>query len=394
MRAPLVALALLAAVPAATAQELESQLERALQLVSSAVEQSFARTLPLPAPSTGVSYSFDPASGNFRRDPATLGQVYLQRADPIGAGRWNLSFVYQYAGLDELGGHDAGSLPSEAPIPLDGLAAAIDFSTFGLGVDVHQFLFAASYGISDDLEVSVAVPIVYSDISIDLLLSAAAETPGGEVVTISEPIREHQKSTGIGDVFLRAKYRLLALDDVRVAAALQLRLPSGNQTALHGLGYVEMTPLAIVSTRIFEPAPWARLQGHFNGGVEIDVEDAGNSTAAWGFGLDWGVSDGVTAAIAFLAQNDFSGVAPPGAFTFPACSGDLVTCATDPSARGGTQQLFGLTGERVDTYSFSIGGRASVWRDTLFAMVNVAIPLNDAFVRTTPIPLIGLEATF
>jgi hypothetical protein len=41
----------------------------------------------------------------------------------------------------------------------------------------------------------------------------------------------------------------------------------------------------------------------------------------------------------------------------------------------------------------SIGGRAGLWRDTVFGFVNVAIPLNDAFVRTAPIPMIGLEVT-
>jgi hypothetical protein len=56
--------------------------------------------------------------------------------------------------------------------------------------------------------------------------------------------------------------------------------------------------------------------------------------------------------------------------------------------------LFGITGDRANYYNASIGGRGGVWRDTVFVFANVAIPLNDGFVRTAPIPLVGVEGTF
>ena len=55
----------------------------------------------------------------------------------------------------------------------------------------------------------------------------------------------------------------------------------------------------------------------------------------------------------------------------PRCQSDLVTCAADPTVR--EQQLYGLAGDRPDYYTFSIGGRGALWRDTLFAFANVAI---------------------
>jgi hypothetical protein len=373
---------------AALAQEIVDQLETALDLASAALERSFARALPLPAPSAGVSYSFDPVTGNFERDPSTFGQIYLERADPLGARRLNLSFVYQYVSLDSLEGHDAGDLRNAGPIPIAGLAAAIDIARLSVGADVHQFLFAATYGITDVLEASLAVPVVYSD------LSGAAVTPGGELVLIEDRVSDTMKPVGVGDVLLRGKYRFAELDDVHLAAGLLLRFPSGSEEDLQGIGFFEVTPSLLASTRVFQPASWARLQGHFNGAVDFDTEDVNESDARWGFGLDWGVTGDVTAAIAFLAQNQFARVAPAGTFTFPVCRSDLVTCAGNESVRVGTQQLFGLTGGRPDYYTLSIGGRGAVWRDTLFLLVNVAIPLNDGFVRTAPIPLIGIESTF
>lgn len=391
----LLGLVLLFAVGArAAAQELPVQLDAALSLVSDALEKQFARSLPLPAPAAGVSYSFDPATGNFQRDASTFGQVYLERAQPLGAGRFNVSFVYQYVQLDALDGIDADNLRNQTPIPFPDLAAAVDFPKLDVGAEVSQFLFAATYGISEALEASLAIPLVYSDVSADVRYEAAAVTPQDELVLLSDRVRYSEQDFGIGDVMLRGKYRFAELTDVGLAAALLLRFPSGDEEELQGIGFFEITPSLVASTRRWEPASWARLQGYFNGGIAFDTEDVDNSEARWGFGLDWGVTDDLTASLAFLAQNEFARVAPAGTFTVPRCNADLVTCAIDPSVRVGTQQLFGLTGDRPDYYDLAIGGRGALWRDTLFAFVNVSIPLNDGFVRTEPVPLIGFEGTF
>jgi hypothetical protein len=378
----------------ARAQDVVMQLEDAIGLVGTAVERSFARALPLPAASAGVSYSFDPATGNFQRDPSTYGQVYLERADPLGAHDLNLLFVYQFVEIDRLDGHKADDLRNAAPIPIENVLAAFEIPTFNLGAQVHQFLFAATYGITNDLEASIAVPLMYSDLTADVPFTVAGELPDGEIIVLEDRATVDDHPVGVGDVFLRSKYRFMEFDDVHLAAGLLLRIPSGSDEDLQGIGYTEVTPSLLASTRIFMPAPWARLQGYFNAGLGFNTDDVDSSEARWGFGLDWGVTEGLTAAVAFLAQNQFARVAPPGSFTFPSCQGDVITCATDPSVRVGTQQLFGLSGERPDYYNLAIGGRGAVWHETVFAFVNVAFPLNDSFVRFEPIPLIGFEGTF
>lgn len=379
---------------AAAAQSEATKLERALDSVVHAVQRSFARALPLPAPSAGVSYSFDAATGTFQRDPSTFGQIYLERADPLGSGRLNVSLVYQYVSLEALEGHGVNPLRTAAPIPVTDRYAAVDLASLAIDAEVHQFLFAASYGIGDQAEVSIAVPLTYSHISINAPITGAALTEEGELVLIEEQVRDDDNPVGIGDILLRGKYRFLEQEDFDLAAGLLLRLPVGSEDDLQGIGYLEVSPALLASTRVFRLAPWARLQGHVNAAIDFDTEDVDASDARWGLGLDWGMTDRITASMAFLAQNQFARVAPAGTFTFPRCNADVVTCALDPSVRGGTQQLYGLSGDRPDYYTFSIGGRGALWRDTLFLLANVAIPLNDGFVRTAPIPLVGLEATF
>jgi hypothetical protein len=340
-----------------------------------------------------VSYSFDPATGNFQRDPSTYGQIYLERANPIGAGRVNLSFAYQYVALAALDGHDAGALRTRYPIPLVVVPVALEFPLLDLDWRTHQFLFAATYGLTDTLEVSLALPVIYTIQDSSGVVRGAALNPGG-VVVAEETFSESDKTVGIGDVMLRAKLRLLELRNLQLAAGLLLRFPSGEEKDLQGIGFYEVTPSVLASSRIVELASWARLQGHVNAGVDFDTEDVGNSDARWGIGLDWGFTDDVTASLAFLAQNQFARVAPAGTFTLPACQADLVTCAIDPPLPVGAQQAFGLTGDRPDYYTLAIGGRGALWRDTIFAFASVAIPLNDGFVRMDPIPLVGFEGTF
>ncbi len=389
----LILLALILPAPV-SAQNVVQQVDAVLNQVEQALGESFARSLPLAAAAPGVAYSFDPASGNFRRDPATFGQVYLERADPLGMGRLNLWFAYQYVQLETIEGHDADDLRDPYPIPLTNLFAAVQIPRLSVSAEVHQFLFALTYGFSDNIEASIAIPVVYSALRVRAHVAAAALTPNGELVEIEEQLDMPQDVLGPGDIMLRAKYRFLEWPELHAAASLLARLPSGNTSDLQGIGFFELTPTLVASTRLFEPASWARLQGHVNAGIGIDTQDVNSSEARWGIGVDWGVTEDLTAAIAFLGRNEFSRIGSAGSFLFPRCDTDLVTCATDPSARDGSAPLFGITGERADYYNLSVGARAALWRDTLFGFVNVAIPLNDGFVGTAPIPLIGVEGTF
>jgi hypothetical protein len=388
-------LLLTAATAPARAQNIAGRLDAALLRAQDTLAESFGRSLPLPSASAGVSYAFDPATGNFERQPTTFGQVYLDRADTLGAKRVNVQFLYEYVKLDELSGEDASDLRDPTPIYVPGKAAAIRVPRLDVKAVQHQFLFALTYGITENFEATVALPLLYNVLDARARVAAVGIRTDGAVVSVDQTVEDNTRPFGVGDLFLRAKYRIVDEGPVHVAANLLLRIPTGDQDDLQGIGFVELAPTLIASTRVFEPAPWARLQGHLNAGVGFDTEDVGASEARWGIGLDWGITQRITAAIAILGRNQFARVAPPGFFDFPRCrTQNLLLCASDQSVRGGTAPLFGLSGARPDYYDLSIGGRGSVWRDTVFAFVNVVLPLNDGFVRTDPIPLIGVEATF
>jgi hypothetical protein len=306
----------------------------------------------------------------------------------------NVSVAYQYVQLEKLDGHDADSLHDPGPIPVTDLLAAIEIPELSLEGATHTLLFGLTYGFSADFDASVVMPVVYSDVRVSAELDAAAVTEEGELVLIEEAFAEPEHGVGPGDVQLRGRYRFLEAEYLHLAAGLLLRIPTGDEDALQGIGFTEVAPSLLASSRIYQPAPCARLQGHFNATLGINAEDVDAGEARWGLGLDWGLTDDLTVALAFLGRHQFASIAGPGVLDIPRCSSDLVDCATDPSQRDTTAPLFNLSGERPDYYTLSLGGRIALWRDMLFAFANVAIPLNDGFIRTAPIPVAGVEATF
>ncbi len=383
MRSAVLALVLLAMLPRPA--RAQGVVQVIFGRLTNEVAQSFARSFPVISASAGVSYNFNPATATFERESGLVGQLFLERADPIGRGHWNLGVSYQRVALATLEGKDVHDLSDTVPIALvDSTYHVVGTATFDkLNVDavLHQTTFSATYGITDDADVNLTIPVIYSNLDTGLALSAMVLSTGQTVHTFTEA---PSQDTGVGDVILRGRYRLLERDPLHVAAGLVLRFPSGSVEQLRGTGVYEVAPLLYASTRSWQPASWARLSGHMNGGVDFVADDVGTSEARWGVGLDWGVSDGATVGMAVLGRHPFQRLAPPGFF-------DVVRVR--PGPRLTAEPLFGLQGHRPDYYDFSLGGRLNLWRDTVIMFANAVFPLNDAGVRTEIIPLIGLEVT-
>src|SRR5262249_13717096 len=132
----------------------------------------------------------------------------------------------------------------------------------------------------------------------------------------------------------------------------------------------------------FDMARSMHLLGYLNAGVNVDAQDAGSSEGRWGVGLDCGLGERGTLAIAVSGRHAFESLLPPGTTTFP----------HPPDFR--ERALFGIEGGRADIYDFSIGGRINLWRDELIGFANVILPLNRDGVRADMIPTAGIETTF
>ena len=374
--------ALLLPAAAAAQNALETRSDQITQQIATA----FVRSYPLIAASAGVAYRFDPVTGNFQREPAIAGQVFLERAASIGRGRWNLGVSYQRVPLESLEGQDTDSLSDPVPLALvDDTGQVVGQATLDrldISAVTHVTTLSFTYGVTDDADVNLTFPMIASNTGVRLT-ATATDFITGETDTPS--LRDDESDFGAGDLIIRGRYRFFERDPGALAAGLVVRFPTGSVERLRGTGEYEVMPALYASSRTWHLAPWAQLSLHLNLGVDVVTGDLGQSEGRWGIGCDWGLTDRATLGLGFLGRHPFEPPVEEGFY-------DLVRVL--PGPRLGTAPLFGLTGDRPDYYDMTVGGRAGVWRDTVIAFINVVVPLNDTGVRTGVIPLAGVEVVF
>jgi hypothetical protein len=372
-----------------------------------ALASTVARSLPVTSASPGLTFSYDPASGAFVRDTDLLGQLYLERARPLGRGKWNVTVSYQRVHIDGVQGQDLGGLTDTAPPIVTGAfnstgkpgPTLVSFDRYAVDLLVDMVTLAATYGITDRLDVNLTLPILASRLSMGAIepvftfnpnpgfpCNNLTRLPNGLTRCGPQTSSNIFHATGVGDLLLRGKYEVLRSSWVDVAGGLVLRMPTGNQDNFQGTGDWELSPLLYLSTPRMPLAGPLAFQAFFNGGFDLNASDVDLSEGRLGVGADLAFADRATFSVAFLAREPFHGFASAGFF-------DQVRVNPRTRARS-TAPLFGLSTDRASYYSLSIGGRVNLWRDTVFGFANVLIPLGDQGIQSDPIPLVGFEATF
>lgn len=394
----------------ARAQGFRGQFTGPTQALGRALADTVARALPVLSASPGVTFAYDPASGGFTRGTDLVGQLYLERAQPIGRKKWNVALGYQHVQVDSIQGQEADSLSDTGlPIVIPGDTRGdpdraggrlVKFERYAVDLTVNQVTLAATYGVTDDLDLNLTLPILASALGIDASLRAFTVNPNDGRLVPASPSQKldrfedgSTRASGVGDMLLRAKYRFLARPWGQLAGALMLRMPTGDQDDFQGTGTWELSPLVFASTRRFPVARGMAVGFHFNGGLDLNIDDVDESQGRFGIGADLAIGTRATLSLAFLAREPFHGFASAGSFDVNRYN-PPTRCPGLCDRPGPTAPLFGLETARPSYYSLSIGGRANLWRDTVFGFANVLIPLLDEGIHTDPIPLVGFEATF
>ena len=344
------------------------------QPLATALAGSIGRSFPIPAASAGLNFEYDPDTGAFVRKASMLGQLYMERPETLGRHRVNLSVSYQHVRIDTIDGEDLQHLSDHVPIRDSTPGSAFTIPRFGIDLDTDQAITSISYGITDDLELNVTVPVIYSAFGLD----ADFQPVGG-----GAPTTDHVRSSkfGIGDLLVRAKYQALSDQILEAAFGLILRIPTGSEANFQGTGTVEVVPLLYLSHPPVSLGSSFQFRSYLQGGLDLVTSQLSQSEPRWGIGADLAYADRVTLAIAVLGRHTLEPIGPPG-FT------------DAPRVGGGSLPLFGLTPGRPDYYDFSVGARVNLWHETVVAFGNVLLPLNDAGFRSDVIPLAGVETQF
>jgi hypothetical protein len=230
-------------------------------------------TFPLSSASGGFTYTFDKTLGVFTRSSESFGPLFSERALTAGKGKLNFGFNYSRATYDTFEGNslrngDLKLFLTHSDINGDGDHLNFYFEGDVIRTDLYlnitseNSVFFANYGVSDRFDVGLTVPYVH--VKIDARIHAtvdALSTGGDSFVSHVFPnqsdeadFKQGGTAQGIGDVVLRAKYHAVRGDSWGLAAAADLRVPTGDENDLLGSGATQLKLYAIASgTGKFSP---------------------------------------------------------------------------------------------------------------------------------------------
>jgi hypothetical protein len=353
------------------------------------IADTAARNLPVLAASAGYTYTYNPELDIFERTSDVLGPLFLERPDTLGRGKFNVNVSYQYVDFNSVDGVSSDALEARDPIIVQVVSGGslLGFTANRLRYDLdlrsHITAFSATYGVLDNLDVNVLVPLIQTNFDVkaeNQVLFVAG--PDGLFLPQRGPVQRTTRrgeAFGVGDVLLRGKYQLPRLGEVRSAAGLQLRLPSGNQDDFQGTGTFEASPFLYLSTVL-----WSRVEPHANLGVDLRADDVERSQARYGVGVNVDATRRIGVALAFLGRSEFTRSSSTFNTDF------LHLTATGAALR----PILGVDLGRKDYFDLSFGVRIVTLR-RIMVFVNGIHALNDDGLRNdTIIPTIGVESTF
>lgn len=391
-------------------------------------------TVPVGSSSGGFTYTFNPALGTFSRTSESFGPLFAERALTIGKDRGSLGVSYLASTYDTFEGKNlrnreivfhvehidcCGGTQGSATVG-DGsrLNPAFEGDIIEAGLSLRlrtqTVVVHATYGITDRFDLGVAVPFVSVDVDaavharIDRLATAAnptihsfdGENPDEKIFTGSG------SATGIGDVVIRAKYNFLRRRGGGLAAAVDVRTPTGDESNLLGTGGVQTKVFGIGSLALGPFSP------HLNVGYTMSTEGAlpGASlndefNAAAGFDLV--VSPRLT-LIADVLSRSIRGAGrfreADKVFTFVQTGagggsggggggGGGGTGTTPPVTTQVTRRELRFEPGNLQLTTGNVGMRLNPWR-TLLISASLLFNLTNAGLADRVTPVIGIDYAF
>lgn len=269
--------------------------------LNSALSSNIALSLsliPLESPTSGVILKSDPLTGASLPVSSTLGPIFTQRAETIGKGKFYLGFTHQNYHFTSLNGQSLNGLQvlysggdqSQLLDPKDGTHLVTSPATvnFGMDIRISQDVAFITYGVTNRLDVSVGLPMVHSAVSSSayngLIYSGtgfgatngkcwcvATFSPGAFALTAPAIGQSSMGKTGYGDTIVRAKNIILERPNAVLAAGVDLRFGTGDESNFLGTGTTSVKPFLALSlyskplARGIIFAPHAQLGWQYSG---------------------------------------------------------------------------------------------------------------------------------
>jgi len=343
-------------------------------------------TVPTPA-SEGFTWVLgDDRVGSPTRD---WGSMFAEQPQTIGRGRLNVALTYQHVRVDSIAGQSMDNLYTASVIgPL-----TASTSTTSLDITLDRALVEATFGVTNRLDLGVAVPFGRVAVSGTTVTQFVCTAPGTAACPASSntprSMSASTSTSGMGDTLLRAKSNLVSTRPIDLGAGVELRVPTGELTDLLGTGATQ------VKVAVFGASSHGPVTPHFNvgytfggAGTTCNPRNSVNCIQVGPFepgpeisytvGVDRQVSRRVNLAA------DVIGRSLRDAAVVQLASG-TVDGLPDTSVqveRGQVTVAFLALGSKV--------GLGNGW----LLKGSVVVPLRDASIRSRVIPMLGIGRAF
>lgn len=322
-------------------------------------------TLPISTSSGAFVYRLNSDLGTVERGTQSFGPFFVERALTAGAHQVSVGLTLQHMRFTSLDGHNLrdGSLVTTANQFVDE-AAPYDVDHLTLNIDASVATLYANVGVTDRFDIGVAVPMV------DLRLSGSrVDTYRGSTFTQASA---SATATGLADMVVRSKYTLFEEDGGGIAAAVDVRLPTGKREDLLGAGSTSVRVSGIGSLE----HGW--ISSHVNAGVSVG-------------GLARELSYG--GAVAAAATNHLTIIGELVGRLIDTPGGIVSLSASTPNLVGVDTIRLLPDSSHLSMVTFVPGAKWNLTSTWVLA-ASVALPLTDGGLTSPLTPFVGLDYAF
>ena len=285
---------------------------------------------PVPSASGAFRFAWDSELDTFVRSTQSLGSGLAERAETLGRHTGTFSVSYTRLDMDTLEGdalsrlrfsQSALSDEFKAQLPEGDARFKDDLlrTRLRLGLNFDLFFLSAAYGITDSVDVSLALSINRAHMHGNAVTTI--ENPDGstgDVLFLTNRMNElvapsgrlcepgnlrcatdgfSDSAFGTGDLFLRSKWHFASTAYADFATVGVLTLPTGNADEFLGFNDPTFTPWLVASKTVGRVQPHLNLGYAFRSGTDV-------SQAQWIAGADVRARDWLTLTGDFLGYHD------------------------------------------------------------------------------------------
>ena len=359
--------------------------------VTEAIGKSVS-SLPVASTSSGATFAI--VGGLPVRTSTSAGPIFGERAQTLGRGRF-------FIGANVSGIH----FTSISGVPLSDVTinfghqnvgdSALGDPTFeddliqlrlALDVDISVATVFATWGITDFVDIGVAVPFVRTSLNgaseAQILPFGSGSSPVHFFAgTPSDPVLRAASSvsdaaSGIGDVVGRVKINLGQSSKFGAAILGEVRFPTGNERQLLGAGATAVRGLGIASAQFGSFSP------HLNVGYQARTADLQNDAILATVGFDNLLTEWATFAFDLVSEWQVGDSKLP-------LPGDIVYDEPFPRRIPSVS----VPDRRDDIINATAGMKFTVRGGTVIVM-NGIVPLRDVGLQPDFVWTVGLEFAF